>query len=63
MNQKTTFDTVAGIVFLVVAVMHLLRIIFGWEVSIGGLTVPLYASYAGVVAAGLLAYFGLRPSK
>jgi hypothetical protein len=62
MNQKTTFNTVAGVAFLIVAVIHLLRIFYGWEVSVGGLIIPLWVSYLGVVVPGLLSYFGLRKS-
>ena len=36
--------------------MHLLRIIFGWSVEIGGLSIPFWASWLGVLVAGALAY-------
>jgi hypothetical protein len=38
--------------------MHLLRIIFGLQVEIGGLNIPFWASWLGVLVAGTLAYFG-----
>jgi len=50
-------------VFLIVAVVHLLRIIFGWEVRIGGVDIPLWASWIALVAAAALAYPGLRPNR
>jgi hypothetical protein len=50
--------TVTATLFLVVAIMHLLRIIFGWQVEIGGLSIPFWASWLGVLVAGTLAYFG-----
>jgi hypothetical protein len=49
-------------VFLIVAVLHLLRIIFGWPARIGGLDIPLWASWLALVVAGALAYFGFRLS-
>ena len=50
--------TVAATLFLVVAIIHLLRIIFGWQVEIGGLSIPFWVSLLGVLVAGALAYFG-----
>ncbi|MBI3602213.1 MAG: hypothetical protein HY209_04900 [Candidatus Omnitrophica bacterium] len=39
---------VAGTLFLLIAMVHLLRVILGWDVIIGGFIVPLWFS---VVAA------------
>ena len=46
--------------FVVIAVSHLLRIIFGWSAQIGGLDIPVWVSWLAVVIAGALAYFGFR---
>ena len=59
MNRKT-YMTVTATLFLVVAIMHLLRIIFGWQVEIGGLSIPFWVSWLGVLVAGALAYLGFR---
>jgi hypothetical protein len=40
--------TVTATLFLVVAIMHLLRIILGWQVEIGGLSIPFWVSWLGV---------------
>jgi hypothetical protein len=48
---------------LVVAIMHLLRIIFGWQVEIGGLSIPFWVSWLGVLVAGALAYFGFTQKR
>ena len=50
--------TVTAALFLVVAIAHLLRIILGWQVEIGGLSIPFWLSWLGVLVAGALAYFG-----
>jgi hypothetical protein len=50
--------TVTATLFLVVAIMHLLRIIFGWQVEIGGLSIPFWVSWLGVLVTGTLAYLG-----
>ena len=62
MNSKT-FQLVAGVIFAVVAVLHLSRIVFGWQVVLGEWTLPAWISYFGLIAAGFLAYQGLTLSK
>jgi len=42
---------VTATLFLVVAIIHLLRIIFGWSVEIGGLSIPFWASWLDVLVA------------
>ncbi|HYF10521.1 MAG TPA: hypothetical protein VD967_02865 [Candidatus Paceibacterota bacterium] len=59
MKQKT-FNTVTGAIFAVVAVVHLLRAINGWEVSIDTFAVPMAVSWLGILLAGYLAYWGLK---
>ena len=62
MNRKT-YMTVTATLFLVVAIMHLLQIIFGWQVEIGGLSIPFWVSWLGVLVAGALAYLGFTHYK
>ena len=62
LNRKT-YMMVTATLFLVVAIMHLLRIIFGWSVEIGGLSIPFWASWLGVLVAGALAYFGFTQKR
>src|SRR5437870_5813838 len=50
--------TVTATLFLIVAIMHLLRIIFGWQVEIGGLSIPFWVSWLAVPVDDALAYFG-----
>lgn len=62
MNRKT-FSTVVGIIFSVIAVLHLLRAILGWNAVIGTFSVPMWLSWVAVVVAAYLAYSALRPVK
>ena len=62
MTQRT-FNTAAGTVFLLVAILHTLRLLFGWQAIIGGWTIPLWVSWAGVVVAGFLAYSAFNSKK
>jgi hypothetical protein len=59
MNQKQ-FSFVAGAVFAVVALVHLLRIYMGWDIVIGGWAAPLWLSWIAAIGAAALSYFGLR---
>ena len=59
MDQRT-YNTLTGALFLIIAVAHLLRIIFGWSAQIGGLDIPVWLSWLALVVAGALAYFGFR---
>lgn len=58
MNQKT-FSVVAGLIFLVVALAHALRLVFGWQVMLQAWTVPLWVSWIALFISGFLAYEGL----
>jgi hypothetical protein len=58
-DQKT-YNTLTAVVFLIVALLHLLRIILGWPAQIGGLNIPIWASGLALIVTGALAYFGFR---
>lgn len=59
MSQKTYYG-VSGTIFLVVAIVHLLRVVNGWEININDWNAPMWGSWAGVVVAGWMAYHGLK---
>ena len=52
-------NVVAGAIFALVALLHLLRIYMGWPIVIGSWTAPIWVSWIGFVVAGGLSYFGL----
>ncbi|MBI2123841.1 MAG: hypothetical protein HYU04_01210 [Candidatus Wildermuthbacteria bacterium] len=62
MNQKT-FSLVAGTIFLIIGVLHVARIIFGWEAVIGGWQVPMQLSWVAAVAGLYLGFQGVRYGK
>jgi uncharacterized membrane protein YkgB len=62
MNQKS-FSLIAGIIFTIIALLHLLRIVYGWTAVIGGWIVPEWISWVALVIAGSLGYVGLGLSK
>jgi len=53
MKNKALF--VAGVIFLIVAIAHLLRYYFKTEMIIGSYVFPMDMSLVGFVVAGLLA--------
>lgn len=53
----------ASAVFGVIALVHLLRSVFGWPASINNFVVPVYLSYLVVVVAGYLAFHMYKASK
>jgi len=48
------FTLIAVVLFSLIALMQLLRFVLGWEVTVNGVGIPVWASaIAFVVAAGL----------
>ena len=62
MTQRA-FNTIAGTIFLLVAILHALRLLFSWHASIGSWIIPMWVSWVGVVLAGGLAYTALSLKK
>lgn len=62
MSQKA-FSLIAGLVFSLVAVGHLLRLVYESPVHIAGWTVPMWVSWPGVLVAGFLGFAGLYLSR
>jgi hypothetical protein len=59
MDRKTYF-MVAGIIFTLVALFHLVRIFEDWPVIIGDWSVPKSVSWVALIVAGGLALFAFR---
>jgi len=55
MNKKTTL-TLATIIFSAVAILHLVRYLLGWELTIDNCSVPQWASILGAIITAFLAY-------
>lgn len=53
----------SAVIFGIIAILHLLRVIFGWQASIAGINVPLYISYIAIVIAGYLTWHMYKVSK
>jgi hypothetical protein len=51
------FAALAIAIFILMAVVHLLRLVYGWEVTVNGVVIPMWVSVVGLLIAGALAYF------
>ncbi len=56
--KKQTYYTVVSSIFLIVAVLHVVRAFMGWDAIIAGVSVPVWCSWAGAALAGYLAFRG-----
>jgi hypothetical protein len=62
MSQKTFF-LVAGVIFLLVALAHALRLAFGWHAVMNMWAVPMWVSWAALPIALYLASEGFRLAR
>jgi hypothetical protein len=57
------FTSVTVAFFTVIAIAHLLRLFFGWEVIVTGYVIPVWFSAPGLVIAGGLAFMVWRENR
>ena len=58
MDAKS-YSRVAAIIFAIIAVLQLGRALSGWELTLNGAAIPLWASWLASVVSGALACVGL----
>ena len=62
--MKKPFTIIAIVFFSLISVLQFLRFILGWEITVNGVSVPVWASgIAFVVAAGLAVMVWLETRK
>ena len=61
--SKQTFVIVAGCIFTLMGVVHLIRAALGWGILIGGWALPLWMSWVGGIVLLLLAYIAFTSKK
>ena len=57
------FTSFAVVVFSLVALLQLLRVVLGWDVTINGFAIPSWASVVACVVAATLAIMLRRESR
>jgi hypothetical protein len=55
-----TYLLLSGLVFGAVAVLHLLRVVYGWEAVVGPWSVPMEVSWTGMIVPAVLCGWALR---
>ncbi len=59
-TSSKLYLALSGTIFLLVAVLHWLRLVYQWPVVVGPWTVPLWLSYAGLPVASGYCVWGYR---
>ncbi|OGG71538.1 hypothetical protein A3A35_00110 [Candidatus Kaiserbacteria bacterium RIFCSPLOWO2_01_FULL_51_21] len=62
MDRKTYFS-VSAVLFLIIVIGHGLRVLQGWDVTIGGWMLPTWISYVAIALGAYLAWTGYNFRK
>lgn len=57
------FTTIAAAIFALVAFIHALRLFLGWEVTVNGIAIPMWASVLALAIAAALAFMLFREGR
>ncbi len=57
------YCVLSGVLFALVALAHLLRILYGMSVQVDELEIPMFVSWIGLVVPGTLAVWAFRISR
>jgi hypothetical protein len=63
MMSQRMFSATTGVIFLLIAVLHALRVVFGMEAVLEGWALPMWVSWVAALIAAYLASQGFRLSK
>ena len=61
--QHKNYCVVSGVVFSLVALAHLLRIVYGMSIQIDDFAVPMLASWIGLMVPAGLAFWAFRLTR
>ena len=62
MTQRT-FSLITAVLFFLIALLHAVRLLRGWQVTVAGAVVPIWLSWIGLAIAAYLAYQGFRLAR
>jgi hypothetical protein len=60
MSKHSGYAILSAIVFLLIAFVHVLRLILQWDMTINGWYIPAWVSLVTVLVAGFLSFRGFR---
>jgi len=58
-----TYSRLAGTIFAVIAILHFVRALKGAEATLDGITIPVEASWIGLLVSGALAWLGFTARR
>ncbi len=59
-EESRVYLFVSGLMFAVIALLHLLRLVNGWQLELGPWSLPMWVSWGGAIGPGLLSAWGFR---
>lgn len=59
-EHMRTYLQISGVVFGVIALLHVFRLLLGWPAQIAGWAVPSWISWVAILAAGALSLWAFR---
>ena len=57
------FTTAAAVLFSLIALLQLMRVALGWEVTVNGIVIPLWASVIACIVTAVLAFMVRREAR
>jgi hypothetical protein len=57
--MSNSYVATSALIFATVAVVHLVRLMKSWQVQVGTFSVPMSASWMGLLVSALLAIWGV----
>jgi hypothetical protein len=63
MTGSKPFTMIAVLIFALMALIHVYRLVTHFQIILGSHTVPMWASYVGLVVAGGLAWMVYRENR
>ena len=61
--SKNNFVSIAAFIFLLVGILHVLRLLNGWGVQMGNTVIPMWISWPALVVAACLTWQGFRLAR
>ena len=58
--KKHLAGLISGIIFAIIAIVHILKLFMGWSITFNGHEVPIWASWVTLVIAIIMAVWDLK---
>jgi len=63
MIPKNRMLVVSSLILSLAALAHVLRILNGWQLTIGAFTAPMYPSYIAILVVATILFFNVKAYK